>query len=155
MSTPNQPQDPYSQPEGQGSGDQSGSTPGQGGIPQYGQYSGGQPDYGQQPYGQPAAYPGAGGYGQPGGYAGPPPQNYLVFSILATVLCCLPLGVAAIVFSSQVNSKWNAGDHAGAAESARKAKLFTIWSAAVGLVVSIGYAILMFAGVLSNDFSTY
>jgi hypothetical protein len=173
MSTPNDPQDPYSAPDGQGSGDQSGSVPpypggsssgdsGQGGIPQYGQYSGSDAPGGA---GQPPAYPGygqpqggygqPGGYGQQGGYAGPPPQNYLVFAILTTVLCCLPLGIVSIVFSSQVNSKWNAGDQAGAVESARKAKLWAIWSAVIGFVGIAIYAILLIVGVASTDFDTY
>ncbi len=144
MSTPNGPQDPF------GSSDNPyGQQP-----PAYGQQP---PAYGQQPpaygqggypsYPQPGGY-GGGGYGA-GGYggynAGPPPQNYLVWAILTTVLCCLPLGVASIVFSTQVNSKWAAGDVAGANESARKAKLFAIWSAVIGLVVAVVYVIGMVA----------
>ena len=79
------------------------------------------------PYGQ---YPAP--YGNlPGGpqYYGPPPDNYLVWAILATVLCCVPLGVASIVFSSQVNTKWAMGDVQGALDSANKAKQFALWSA--------------------------
>ncbi|MEN1973905.1 MULTISPECIES: CD225/dispanin family protein [unclassified Cellulomonas] len=147
MSTPNQPQDPYSHPEGDGSGQQPGGTPG--GIPQYGQYSSSDPAGG---YGQPGAYGQPAGYGQQG-YAAPP-QNYLVFSILATVLCCIPLGIVSIVFASQVNTKWNAGDQAGALESARKAKQWAIWSVVAGLVFTILYGILIFAGVLSTDFTS-
>lgn len=30
-------------------------------------------------------------------------QNYLVFAILATILCCLPAGIPAIVYAAQVN----------------------------------------------------
>ena len=78
----------------------------------------GQPQYGQPQYGQP--------YGQP---AGAPPQNYLVWAILSTLFCCLPLGIASIVFAAQVNGKYQAGDHAGAQESSEKAKKFAIWSA--------------------------
>ena len=97
------------------------------------------PPYGQQPqYGQPQ-------YGAPSGY-GAPPDNYLVWAILSTVLCCLPLGVASIVFSSQVNSKFAAGDLAGAQESSRRAKNFAIWSAVASaasvVVVAIGVAVL-------------
>ena len=40
--------------------------------------------------------------------------NYLVFAILATVFCCLPAGIPAIVFAAQVNGKLQAGDLAGA-----------------------------------------
>lgn len=31
-------------------------------------------------------------------------KNYLIESILVTLLCCLPLGIPAIVFAAQVNS---------------------------------------------------
>ncbi len=108
------------------------------GQPQYGQPQYGQPQYGQPQYGQPQ-------YGAPSGY-GAPPDNYLVWAILSTVLCCLPLGVASIVFSSQVNSKFAAGDLAGAQESSRRAKNFAIWSAVASaasvVVVVIGVAVL-------------
>ena len=50
--------------------------------------------------------------------------NYLVQSILVTLFCCLPFGVAAIVFASQVNSKLQMGDVAGAMEASKKAKTF-------------------------------
>lgn len=53
---------------------------------------------------------------------GPKPENYLVQSILITLCCCLPLGIVAIVFSAQVDSKWSAGDYAGAIEASENAK---------------------------------
>jgi hypothetical protein len=68
---------------------------------------------------------------------GQPPKNYLAWAIVTTVLCCLPLGVAAIVFSSQVNSKWAAGDHAGALVASEKARKFTIASAVTGLALVV------------------
>lgn len=74
----------------------------------------------------------------------PPPvkiPNYLVQSILVTVLCCLPLGIPAIVYSAQVNGKIQAGDIQGAMESSRKAKMWGWWSFGVGLVVSVVYVI--------------
>jgi hypothetical protein len=119
--------------------------------PPYGQPQQPQQPYGQQPYGQPAqpyGQPGYGqqpgqpyGYGQMPGYGAPtpgsPPPNYLVWSILTTVLCCLPLGVVSIVFAAQVNSKWSAGDVAGAQNASNKARLFAILSAVIGLVVAV------------------
>jgi hypothetical protein len=95
-------------------------------------------------YGQPTT----GGYGQP---AGPPPPNHLVWAILTTVLCCLPLGVASIVFAAQVNSKWAAGDVAGARESSEKAKKFAIWSAIAGVVVAVIYIVLLVAVGVGSD----
>ena len=45
--------------------------------------------------------------------------NYLVQSILVTIFCCLPFGIAAIVFAAQVNGKIEAGMTAAAAWSMR------------------------------------
>lgn len=83
--------------------------------------------------------PQSGGAGQPAG--GQKPDNYLVWAILSTLFCCLPLGVVSIVFAAQVDSKWNAGDYAGARDSSEKAKNFAIAAAAIGVVVLIIYAI--------------
>jgi predicted secreted protein len=78
------------------------------------------------------------GYGQP---AGPPPPNYLVWAILTTLFCCLPFGIASIVFSAQVNGKWSSGDFAGAQNSSTKARQFAIAAAACGVVVIVIYLI--------------
>jgi uncharacterized membrane protein YvbJ len=60
--------------------------------------------------------------------------NYLAQSILVTLLCCLPLGIPAIVFAAQVNGKVQAGDIAGAQDASRKAKMWCWWSLGIGLV---------------------
>jgi ABC-type Fe3+ transport system permease subunit len=93
-------------------------------------------------YGPPPPPPPPYGAMPPGaGPAGTPPPNYLVWAILSTILCCLPLGVVSIVFAAQVNSKWAAGDLAGAQDSSKKARRFAIWSAIVGLVVAVLYVV--------------
>jgi hypothetical protein len=66
--------------------------------------------------------------------AGGPIPNYLVQSILVTLCCCLPLGIVAIVFAAQVNSKLAVGDVSGAREASRKAKMFFLIALGVGLV---------------------
>ncbi|MDP4178430.1 MAG: CD225/dispanin family protein [Bacillota bacterium] len=76
--------------------------------------------------------------------------NYLVFSILVTILCCLPLGIAAIVFSSQVDGKLRSGDYYGALDSSKKAKTFCIISLISGIVVGIIYIILFSLGMLGS-----
>ena len=94
-------------------------------------------------------YPPPPGYGPPYGYgqpAGPPPNNYLVPAILATIFCCLPFGIAAIVFAAQVNGKWQAGDVVGAQQSAQRARTFTFVSVGLGLVVILFYVVLFAAG---------
>lgn len=76
-----------------------------------------------------------------------PPNNNLVWAILSTIFCCLPLGIVSIVFAAQVNGKWQSGDYAGAQDSAKKAKQWATWSAIAG-VIGIGlYVVLMLAGI--------
>ncbi len=90
-----------------------------------------------------SAYPPAQGYPAPTPYNaapyGVPPENNLVWGILTTVLCCLPLGIPSIVYATQVNTKWAMGDYAGAQESAKKARQFAMWSAIVGVVGGVLY----------------
>jgi hypothetical protein len=90
-------------------------------------------------YGTPPPPPPAPGYNEGPAVGGTPPKNYLVFAILSTILCCLPLGIVSIVFAAQVNSKWAAGDAAGAQAASDKAKRFAIIAAVVGLVVNVLY----------------
>jgi Interferon-induced transmembrane protein. len=86
----------------------------------------------------PPSYGTPSGYGAPGpGTPGPAIPNYLVQSILVTLCCCLPLGVVAIVFSAQVNSKLAAGDIAGAQDASNKAKMFAWIGFGLGIVVMI------------------
>ena len=77
-----------------------------------------------------------------------------MWAILTTLFCCLPLGIAAIVFSSQVNSKWNVGDVAGAQAASNKARQFSIWAAVAGVVLVILYVILLVAGLATLEFNT-
>ena len=75
------------------------------------------------------------------------PRNYLALSILATIFCCLPFGIPAIVFSAKVDNLWNAGQYQAAEEASRKAKTWMLVSVIVGLVWIIAYFALFFAGV--------
>lgn len=90
---------------------------------------------------------------QPAGVVLPPGvtvQNYLVFAILATVLCCLPAGIPAIVYAAQVNGKLQAGDIAGAQLASKNAKMWCFISAGLGLGVGLIYGVLMMVGLLSG-----
>jgi len=72
-------------------------------------------------------------------YAGPKPKNYLVWSILTTIFCCLPLGIWCIICSSKVNKEWDRGNYVGAKEASSRAKTWIIVSAILGLVANVVY----------------
>jgi hypothetical protein len=71
---------------------------------------------------------------------GPPPKNWLVESILVTIFCCLPFGIVGIINAAAVNSKYAAGDYAGALESSKQAGKWT----KIGLFVGLGLIVLYF-----------
>jgi hypothetical protein len=73
-----------------------------------------------------------------------PPKNWLVESILVTLFCCLPFGIAGIVFAAQVSSKWSTGDYAGAQHSAKEAAKWTKIGFFVGLAGVILYILAIF-----------
>jgi len=84
--------------------------------------------------------------------AGSPPDNNLVWAILCTVLCCLPLGIVAIIKSTKVKELWMAGDHAGAEKAAADAKKYAIWGAAAGAIVIVLYIIFFAVAGASGGF---
>ena len=72
---------------------------------------------------------------------GTPPDNNLVWAILSTVLCCLPLGIVSIIKSTSVNTLWAQGQYDEARKAADDAKKFAMWSAGAALVVWVLYII--------------
>lgn len=77
-------------------------------------------------------------------------QNYLVFAILATVFCCLPAGIPAIIYAAQVNGKLQAGDVAGAQVASNNAKMWCLISLGLGLGIVALYALMIMLGLLSG-----
>lgn len=79
---------------------------------------------------------------------GPPPENYLVWSILTTIFCCIPLGIVAIIKSTKVNELWNLGDQIGAQKAAADAKKWAIYAAIIGPIVTIIiWVVILFFGL--------
>lgn len=93
------------------------------------------------------------GYGQPSSFGAPPPYaapppSHLAWAIITTLLCCLPLGIISILYAAQVNSKFLAGDRAGAEEASRNAKNWAIASA-VSIAALALFAVIF--GLLSDS----
>lgn len=78
---------------------------------------------------------------------GPPPKNWLVESILVTIFCCLPFGIVGIVNAASVNTKYAAGDYAGAQEASASAGKWTKIGFFIGIAGIVIYAALMVLGV--------
>jgi len=72
----------------------------------------------------------------------PPPPNNLGFAIFVTLCCCTIGGIVAIVYSSQVNSKWAMGDYQGAEQAAANSKLWCWLSIIIGLPLGIAIGVL-------------
>ena len=125
-------------------------SPDQGFQSQYQDGGYGQNQQGQYQYGPDQANY---SYGRTeGGNSGQPVKPvsgtpYMIFAIITTLFCCLPLGIAAIVFASKINPLQKAGDYAGAQEEAKKAKLATIIGMVFGGIVSIIYIGILIAGM--------
>ena len=169
MSTPNQPQDPYSAPDGQGSGDQAGSVPpypgstpssgdpygqagqaGQaGGVPQYGAYAGG--DQGQGGYGQPA-YPGGGAQGYGAGFY--PKNNLAVWSLVLGIVGFFVCSILTSIPGIIVGSKAKQAVARGEANNGSLANAGYIVSWVVTILQVIGLIILIIA-IATGGFAAY
>lgn len=62
------------------------------------------------------------------------PKTYLALAIITTLMCCLPLGVVSIIFASQVESKFKAGDIDGAEKASKNALTFGIIALVTGII---------------------
>lgn len=70
------------------------------------------------------------------------PSNFLAQSILLTILCCVPFGIPAIIFASQVDALWNKGDFDRALHARAQAKKWCLIGLITGLVGWSMYLIL-------------
>lgn len=80
------------------------------------------------------------------------PPTYLTPSILVTLFAFLPVGVAAIIFASQVESKYGQNDYVGAQSASKTAKTLCIVAGAVALPIYL-LVFLMFGLAISPSFS--
>jgi len=86
-----------------------------------------------------------------------PPKTWLVESILVTLFCCLPFGIAGIIYASRVESKFYAGDHPGAQQASNEAGKWTKIGFWIGLIVLVLYflGIMFFAFTDGGNFEKF
>lgn len=58
----------------------------------------------------------------------PMPKNYLVEAILATMFCCMPLGIVALINAVGVSNAYFRGEYALAQYKSTQAKKWVKWS---------------------------
>jgi hypothetical protein len=80
-----------------------------------------------------------------------PIPNYLWQSIVVTVLCCLPAGIPAIVYSTRVQNLQQLGDIQGALDASRKARTWCIVSAGVTVAALVLYIIVVIIAVVAGS----
>jgi hypothetical protein len=71
--------------------------------------------------------------------------DYLIWNVLSTLFCCMPIGIAGIIFSIQTNSAKTRGDFEAAARHSSTAKTLLIVGVCVGglqILLSLAYVAL-------------
>lgn len=79
-----------------------------------------------------------------------PPKTWLVESILVTLFCCLPFGIAGIVNAAKVESRFYANDIEGAQRASSEAGKWTKIGFFIGIAGIAIYFILMILGVAAG-----
>jgi hypothetical protein len=73
------------------------------------------------------------------------PKTWMVESILVTLFCCLPFGIAGIVNAANVSSRFNAGDLDGAKLASQSAGKWTKIGFWIGIIAIVLYLVFVFA----------
>ncbi|MGY3793397.1 CD225/dispanin family protein [uncultured Aquimarina sp.] len=86
----------------------------------------------------------------------PRPNNHLALAIISTILCCMITGIVSIIYSTQVNTKYDAGDYEGAVTASKNAKLWGLIGIGVSLIgwvlYFIFFGIAIFSGMSQSAF---
>jgi hypothetical protein len=77
-------------------------------------------------------------------------KTYLVESILVTLFCCMPFGVAAIIFAAQASGAVSSGNYEKAESLAGQAKNYVTIAVIIGLLINVIGFIFGFVGAVSQ-----
>ncbi|XP_078313163.1 uncharacterized protein LOC111129272 [Crassostrea virginica] len=94
-----------------------------------------------------------GGY-QPAIVTTPVERDWTVPAVLATLFCCFPIGICAIITAVNARNQYLSGDTEGGRRSSILAKRLTLSSVILGVVL-IGTIIGLYVWVLSSFYDYY
>jgi hypothetical protein len=77
-----------------------------------------------------------------------PPNDHMIFAILTCLFCFWPTSIVALIYSCEVNDRYNAGDHVGAVESSRKAYQWGKISLIIGTISYVMSSVFFFVAVV-------
>jgi hypothetical protein len=66
--------------------------------------------------------------------AEPCPPTNMVWAVLATILCCIPLGVVGIIYANKVSKLYLAGDIEGAKKASETGAWWIIAAITIGII---------------------
>lgn len=92
----------------------------------------------------------------------PKPENSLILAIIGTILglcspCCIGtiVGIVAIVFANQVNTKHNIGDYTGAEQAAKNSKILAYVAIGLGVIGVIINVVMLITGGMDAYMEQY
>ena len=107
--------------------------------PQYGVGYGSPNNPGMGPKREPIGHGNGYQYGNRPVNSEPMPSNYLILSVIMTVLCCTIPGIVAIFYSAKVSTKYYVGDMEGARRCSHNAQIWIIVSFVLGVLSATLY----------------
>ena len=82
------------------------------------------------------------------GNQGSKPDNNMLWAILSTLFCCLPLGIVAIINAAKVDGLYRSGDYSGAQKAADNAKKYALYGLVIGIIWIVVYFFILMAGAM-------
>ena len=81
----------------------------------------------------------------------PMPKTWLVESILVTVLCCLPFGIAGLVNATKVETCYVSGEYERAEQLSQQAKKWATWGVWSTIAVYFLAFVIVVVGAINNQ----
>lgn len=80
----------------------------------------------------------------------PRPKTWLIESILATLFCCLPVGIVGIINAARVNSLYDQTLYEKSKHASARAKRWTLVALGIGIIYLIFILIMLAVGSSST-----